>query len=78
MTPNDRQRYYLQHLLLDRNPAKEVRAFQLAPFLRRRYERLYDEKIAELRGVARRRALRSVFAALVSASIMAVAVGGLA
>jgi ATP-binding cassette subfamily B protein len=78
MTPNDRQRAYLQHLLLDRNPAKEVRAFQLAPFLRRRYEGLYDEKIAEVRAVVRRRALRSIFAALASAAIMAVAVGGLA
>jgi hypothetical protein len=38
MTPNDRMRMYLQHLLLDRNPAKELRTFQLAPFLRRRYD----------------------------------------
>jgi ATP-binding cassette, subfamily B, bacterial len=78
MTPNDRQRGYLQHLLLDRDPAKELRAFQLAPFLRRRYDRLYDEKIAEVRAVARRRAVRSVAGSLTSAGIAAVAVGGLA
>ena len=78
MTPKDRQRYYLQHLLLDRNPAKELRAFQLVPYLRGLYDRLYDERIAELRGVARRRSLRSLAAALASASITAVAVGGLA
>ncbi|HVP74763.1 MAG TPA: ABC transporter ATP-binding protein [Gaiellaceae bacterium] len=78
MTPNDRQRAYLQHLLLDRDPAKELRAFQLAPFLRSRYDRLYDERIAELRAVARRRALRSVAGALSSAGIAALAVGGLA
>ena len=34
MTPKDRQRYYLQHLLLDRNEAKELRAFKLVPYLR--------------------------------------------
>jgi ATP-binding cassette, subfamily B, bacterial len=53
MTQNDRQRAYLQNLLLGRNAAKEVRAFQLAPFLRRRYDRLYDERILELRALAR-------------------------
>ena len=78
MTPNDRQRSYLQHLLLDRDPAKELRVFQLAPFLRARYDRLYDERIAELRTVARRRAVRSVAGALLSAGVAAIAVGGLA
>jgi ATP-binding cassette, subfamily B, bacterial len=78
MTPRDRQRYYLQHLLLDRNPAKELRTFQLAPYLRRRYDDLYDERMKELRGVARRRSIRSLVAALASAAITALAVGGLA
>jgi len=78
MTPNDRRRAYLQHLLLDREPAKELRAFRLAPFLRARYDALYDERIAELRTVARRRAVRSVVGALGSAGIAALAVGGLA
>jgi ATP-binding cassette subfamily B protein len=78
MTPNDRLRSYMQYLMLDRNPAKELRAFQLAPFLRRRYDSLYDERIAELRKVARRRARRSVVGALSSAAIAALAVGALA
>jgi ATP-binding cassette subfamily B protein len=78
MTPHDRRRAYLQHLLLDRDPAKELRAFRLAPFLRARYDALYDERIAELRAVARRRAFRSVFGSLGSAAIAALAVGGLA
>jgi len=78
MTPKDRQRYYLQHLLLDRNPAKELRAFQLVPYLRGLYDRLYEERIVELRGVARRRSIRSLVAALASAGVTAVAVGGLA
>jgi ATP-binding cassette subfamily B protein len=78
MTPKDRQRYYLQHLLLDRDPAKELRVFRLAPYLRRRYDELYEHRIAELRGVARRRSLRSLAAALASAGVTAVAAGGLA
>jgi ATP-binding cassette, subfamily B, bacterial len=72
MTPKDRQRYYLQHVLLDRGAAKELRACQLAPYLRRRYDALYEERIVELRGVARRRTLRSLAAALVSAAVTAV------
>jgi ATP-binding cassette subfamily B protein len=36
MTANERERHYLLDVLLGRDPAKEVRAFQLAPFLRRR------------------------------------------
>ena|SRR5215218_9025464 len=52
MTPNDRRRNYLQSVLLGRDSAKEVRAFDLARFLRKRYDRLYDERIAELRALA--------------------------
>jgi ATP-binding cassette subfamily B protein len=54
MTPRDRERQYLAGLLTDRDAAKEVRGFGLAPYLRRRYQQLYNERIAELRGVARR------------------------
>ncbi|HEY1369870.1 MAG TPA: ABC transporter ATP-binding protein [Gaiellaceae bacterium] len=78
MTPNDRMRMYLQHLLLDRNPAKELRTFQLAPFLRRRYDTLYDERIAEATRVAWRRSGRSLVAALTAASITALSMGALA
>jgi ATP-binding cassette subfamily B protein len=67
MTPNDRERLYLQSVLLSRNPAKEVRAFNLADFLRARYDRLYDDRIAELRALARRRAVRSLAGTLASA-----------
>ena len=78
MTPNDRQRNYLQYLLLSRDPAKEIRAFELAPFLRRRYDRLYDERIAEARALARRRTFRSLAGALTSSAVTAGAVAGLA
>jgi ATP-binding cassette subfamily B protein len=69
MTPNDRQRSYLQNVLMGRNAAKEVRAFNLASFLRQRYDRLYDERIAELRGLAKRRTVRSLLGSLTSSAV---------
>jgi ABC-type multidrug transport system fused ATPase/permease subunit len=53
-TPRDRERNYVAGLLSDRDAAKEVRAFGLAPYLRGRYRVLYDERLADLRQVTRR------------------------
>jgi ATP-binding cassette, subfamily B, bacterial len=75
MTPNERQRHYLQTVLMGRNPAKEVRAFNLARFLRGRYDRLYDERIAELRSLARRRTGRSLIGSLASSGVMVATIG---
>jgi ATP-binding cassette subfamily B protein len=58
MTPRDRERRYLAGLLTERDAAKEVRAYNLARFLRARHDRLYDEHIAELRTTARRSLIR--------------------
>jgi ATP-binding cassette subfamily B protein len=77
-TPNERQRSYLSGLMLSRRAAKELRAFQLAPFLRRRYDRLYDERIDELRRMARRRTIRGFLGALLSVAAMAAALAMLA
>ncbi len=55
MTAADRQRAYLYGLLTSKDPAKEVRAFDLASFFRDRYERLYDTHLDELRTTARQR-----------------------
>jgi ATP-binding cassette, subfamily B, bacterial len=78
MTPNERQRHYLERVLMGRDPAKEVRAFGLAGFLRIRYDRLYDERIAELRSLARRRTGRSLLGSLASAAVTAGTVAALA
>ena len=78
MTPNERQRNYLGRVLMDRNPAKEVRSFGLARYLRGRYDRLYDERIVELRSLARRRLFRSLLGSFLSAFITAATVGSLA
>jgi ATP-binding cassette subfamily B protein len=71
MTPNERERSYLQQLLTRRDPAKEVRAFGTAQFLRARYDRLYDERLRELRSLARRRATRSLAGSLSSTAVTA-------
>jgi ATP-binding cassette, subfamily B, bacterial len=78
MTPSDRQREYLRLLLTRRDTAKEVRAFDTSGFLRRRYDRLYDQRIHELRTLARRRMNRSVAGSLASSALTALAVGILA
>jgi ATP-binding cassette, subfamily B, bacterial len=77
MTPNERQRHYLQNVLMGRNPAKEVRAFNLARFLRGRYDTLYDERIAELRSLARRRTGRSLIGSLAASAVMVATIGTL-
>jgi ATP-binding cassette, subfamily B, bacterial len=69
MTPRDRERQYLAQVLSGRDEAKEVRAFGLAGYLRKRYDRLYEERIRELRQVARRH-LAFSFAANVGISIV--------
>jgi len=71
MTPNERQRHYLERVLMGRDPAKEVRSFRLERFLRGRYDTLYDERIAELRSLARRRMGRSLLGSLASAGVTA-------
>ncbi len=75
LTEQDRQRAYLQRLLSGRDEAKEVRAFGLAPLLRARYQRLYDERIAKLRQVARRRLGRSLWAALGTSGLTVASLG---
>jgi ATP-binding cassette subfamily B protein len=74
MTPRDRERNYLASLLTGRDPAKEVRAFGLAGFLRARHDRLYDERIAEMRRVSSRQMSTMAAADLASALTIAGAI----
>jgi ATP-binding cassette, subfamily B, bacterial len=69
MTEAERRRNYLYMLLSGKDAAKELRAFGLAGFLGERFDRLYDEHLAELRKVARRR-LRVALAGNLAASIV--------
>src|SRR5262245_42835299 len=77
ITPNERQRSYLSGLMLSSDSAKEVGAFQPSRFLRARYDRLYDERVDELRRVARRRTWRGLAGALLSAAALAAALAAL-
>jgi ATP-binding cassette subfamily B protein len=65
MTPSDRQRRYVGDLLGGRDEAKEVRAFGLADFLFERWNRLYDHRLKELRAVARRQLMFTLFSTFV-------------
>ncbi|MGI5163075.1 ABC transporter ATP-binding protein [Spirillospora sp. CA-253888] len=55
LTPAERERSYLLEVLTGRRPAKEVRAFGLAPYLRGRWERRTEERLEEIRRTARGR-----------------------
>jgi ATP-binding cassette, subfamily B, bacterial len=70
LTPSDRERFYLQQVLTDKAHSKEVRAFDLPEFLRRRYDRLYDERVAHLRALVRTRLRNSLIANVASAAIL--------
>lgn len=47
MTPDDRRRWALSYVLSGRPHAAEVRAFQLAGFLRRQYDHLYERRVGK-------------------------------
>jgi ATP-binding cassette subfamily B protein len=74
MTPDDRERSYLQAVLTNKPEAKEIRQFGSAGFLRNRYDRIYDRRIADLRGVARKRMSRSLVASAGSTAVTMVGV----
>ena len=54
-TERERRRWYLFHTLTQKETATEVRSFELGGFLRGRHDRLYEERLAELRTTAKRR-----------------------
>ncbi len=59
-TPTDRQRTYIQLLLVDKDPAKEIRAYELGGFLRARFSALYAGRIQALRRLVRKRSAQGV------------------
>ncbi|HSR86011.1 MAG TPA: ABC transporter ATP-binding protein [Streptosporangiaceae bacterium] len=77
MTPRDRERSYLASLLTARDPAKEVRAFGLAGFLRARHDRLYDERIAQMRRISGQQLRVMAVADLASAATIGATIAGI-
>lgn len=78
MTEPDRRRAYLETLLVGRHEAKELRAFDLAPVLRARYDALWVERLTELRRVVRLRILRSGAGAFGSSGVTLLCGGAVA
>jgi ATP-binding cassette subfamily B protein len=65
-TTASRERWYLQSTIIDRDAAKELRAFSLAPVLRDRYDRSYDSYLTDLRGLLRRQGMLGLIGTAVS------------
>ena len=74
MTPSDRRRQYLGMALTGKLFAQELRAFDLAAPLRRRYDALFDERIGTVREVTRTRVRRSLLASVASSLLSGVGV----
>ena len=68
-TPSDRERSYIQFLLVDKDPAKEIRAYGLAGFLRARFVMLYERRIQALRRLVRRRTVQGLAGGTLSAVV---------
>jgi ATP-binding cassette subfamily B protein len=74
-TPNDRERFYIQSLLVDAGPAKEVRAYRLESFLGGRFDSLYQRRITALRQLIRRRMSLGVVGGLLTATVSGGTIG---
>ena len=70
-TERDRRRSYLFHILSRKEEAAEIRSFGVAEFFRERYNRLFDEKIAELRRVVRRRLVLGLVGGIMTSALTA-------
>ena len=78
MTPNDRRRAYVFGLFTSRESAKELRAFTLTPYLRALYQRLSNERLAEMVKNLRKRMRYQVLSAGASALVTAMTYAALA
>ena len=68
LMPKERERLYIESLLIDRQPAKEIRAFDLAPFLRSRHANLFDQRVENYRSLAKRRMRRLLLSSLLTSA----------
>ena len=66
LTPQDRMRNYLANVLSHRDLAKDVRAYDLAPELRSRHDRLWDERLHRLRRMLRTHGVIGMAGGLIS------------
>jgi ATP-binding cassette subfamily B protein len=73
MVPQDRVRNYLHTALTSKDMAKDVRSFDLPPPLVPRHDALWEERLAAMEVMSRRRLWRSLVAAVLSAVITSAA-----
>jgi ATP-binding cassette subfamily B protein len=69
-TQLERRLAYLWQLMTGKDPAKELRAFDLGPYLLGQHRELYDERLGELRTLVRRRTRISLLANLASPAFL--------
>lgn len=69
-TTNQRERTYVNYVQTSRDEAKEIRAFQVAPWLRERFRALYDTYLAALRRHLGRRLRLSVLGQTLSGLVL--------
>jgi len=74
-TPIDRERNYIQMLMVEKDPAKEIRAYQLDPFLQTRFASLYEQRIRSLRKLVRRRIVQGTLGGGLTAAVSGGALG---
>lgn len=67
--PSIRERFYYETILKLRDAAKEVRAYDLAPLMRKRWEDRYHEYAVGLAAVVRRRLVLTVESGLLTAAL---------
>ena len=65
-----RNRSYLEFVLTDRNEAKEIRAYDVAPTFRRWHAELWDIRMAQLRSLARRRLTMTTLGSFVTTAVL--------
>lgn len=70
-TPIDRQRIYVQQLLTEKHSAKEIRAYDLAPYLKDRFSNLYDVRLRALRRLIRTRTVQGVMGGALTGTVTA-------
>ncbi len=71
----DRDREYHARLMTGRLEAKEVRAFGLAPWLLRRYDALFAQRIRHTRTVVRQRVVRALLGSALNTMVLVTALG---
>jgi ATP-binding cassette subfamily B protein len=69
-TELQRERTYLEFVMTDRTEAKEVRAYDVAPTLRRWHSDLWDRRMTQLRSLARRRLALTTVGSLVTTTVL--------